>query len=252
MVDANTYGSADFIAMKPVRAHLICDDLPLPDNTQQLPRSMEVFLNPTVLNNFNTEAVWANIDVPGLSHQVHQYSHSKSDTFTFILYWDRILASQRAAQRANRSVLGSDAVASNPYIQSAKASSLYDPFQYKDFLRGLTVPQEPGYSPSRVTLVWPRFLHVTGIVKKVMFGFTRFSTSGQVMAFQAQVSMTEFRTVFRKRIGANSFFWDSLSNTPEIGGDSSNAEQSKDYEFSLAESEGVDYSFTYDEVYGSD
>jgi hypothetical protein len=235
----------DMFGMRPVRAFLICEDLPQVDDINKLPRSMEVFLNPRSIN-FNAEGVWADIDVPGLSHQVHQYSHSKSNIVSFTLVWDRILAERRLNHR-NR--LNLNTGLADSYLRSIHSQTLIDPYQYKDFLLGLTVPMVPGYAPSRVTFIWPKFLHMTGIVKPVNFKFTRFTASGAVMAFRADIRMTELRINFRQRVEAEKFFWDPTGGatqaTREIGNNKS------DFEFTLGESEGVDYSFTYEEVYGS-
>jgi len=251
MVDVNTTKQSQFIGTRPARAFIVCNDLPFPDDLNQIPRTMEVFFNPMSVN-INGEAVWTDISVPGLSHQVHQYSHSKSDRITFTLLWDRILASRRANNTGVRQNINSGLVSSDPYIQAVQSYPVFDPYKYKEFLRGLTVPQEPGYAPSTVTFIWPRFLHIVGIVKKVSFVFNRFARTGVAMGFRANVAMSEFRTVFRKRIGADQFFWDTLSNVSQAEADATkNVETSADYEFTLEEAEGVDFSFTEDEVYGS-
>jgi len=207
-----------FVGTSPVRAFIICEDLPFPSNVDQRESTMEVFLNPMSLD-LESSAVWSNIDVPGLSHQVHQYSHSKSNTIDFELGWDKILAEQRRAAINRRKAFGQTPITNDQKLRESQTQVSSEPHKYKDFLYGLTVPMAPGQPPSRVTLIWPKFLHTTGFVNDVKFGFTRFAANGSVMSFRARISMTELRTTFRQRADVNQFFWSPQQGTTQFESD---------------------------------
>lgn len=218
--------NSDFIGIGPVRAFLICEDLPpLKENSDALPNAMEVFLNPESVS-FNTGSSWASLSIPGLSHEVHQWSHSLSDQLSFELVWDRIEADQRVRYYHSgvRNILGVDPKVD--ILRTARVETLFEPHRYKEFLKGLTIPMSPGYPPSRVTLIWPRFLHITGFIRNVDFEFERFAANGRVMSFNADVSMTELRTTFRQRIDATQYFWKPQQGTTAAESDPfSNYEQ---------------------------
>ncbi len=185
-----------FVGNKPVRAFLINNEVE--NDETGLPRAMQFFINPDQLT-YKTAAEWARIAVPGLSHEVLQYSHAKSDEVSFDLEWSALEAKRRIASPT------ADTTESET-VRKFRRQSRDLAFLYRDFLRALTIPMERGRAPSRVTLVWPGFLHMTAAVTGVDFSFTQWSQFGEPMAFVAGVDMVELRTSFRRRRGPVRFF----------------------------------------------
>jgi hypothetical protein len=195
----SNYGLAT-VGIAPVRGMLICHDFEdrLSHNINTgLPRTMEFFFNPDSID-FTTEAEWARTDVPGLSHQVLQYSHTLSNEISFDLEWNAIEARRR---QRKPSQLRNQAVNYGLRNEAINYGLLY-----KDWLYALTLPLGPGLAPSRVTLVWPDVMQVRGVVESVSFNFTKFGQTGGVIAFSAAIDMVELRTVFLARRGIMKYF----------------------------------------------
>jgi hypothetical protein len=190
--------SLEHLGIPPIRGWLVNDDFE--DSVDSLPSSMEMFFNPDQLT-FNTGAEWARIAVPGLSHEVLQYSHTNSNELKFNLEWDLLELARR--QKAGDKKEDSEAWFINPAASSKppKAGLLY-----KEFLYALTLPIEAGRAPSRITIVWPGVVHVRCVVEDVKFTFTRFGKSGGVIAFGASLDLIELRRVFLSRKGVIDYF----------------------------------------------
>lgn len=170
-------------------------DVEDPNDPLALPASIEVFLNPTSLR-LRSAADWASINIPGLSHQVLQWSHSSAYRISFTLLWSYLEATRRVNSETVRAK--EDEADPIPKIAIAKLTTAY-----RRFLLALTSPLEPGAAPSRATLIWPGFLEITGVATSVNFQFTQFAEEGYPMAFRADIDMTELRTFFRNRAGTD-------------------------------------------------
>lgn len=191
----------DSIHSRPlVRGILVCDDVE--DDEYSLPRSMEFFMNPDKIN-FDLQAEWARIAVPGLSHEVLQYSHTKSNELSFELEWDSIEAQRRMkGEQLVREIEG----AQDDWSRKIRESSIHRGMYYKEFLYSLLQPVTRGRAPSRVTLIWPGVLHTRGVITNIKFVFTKFGQSGGVMSFRASVEMLELRRVFISRERITEYF----------------------------------------------
>lgn len=199
--------SGSFIGQPPRRGVMIAMDVePTKPTGDKIPRAMEFFLNPDQFD-IVLEAVWTKIAIPGLSHEVQQYSHTASTPIKFTLEWSFLEAIRR--MRANRSL---------PQEQNPLAGNSHDPFArgrelsqsraflYRDFLHSFTVPMEHGRAPSRCLLLWPNFLAIICVINKINFKFTRWSNRGMPMAWAADIEATEHRTVFKQRQGRSNYF----------------------------------------------
>lgn len=180
------------IARTPTRACLIAEDAPNPTTKDDLPRGMEVFINPAQVK-VNGVANWPRIAVPGLSHEVMQYSHTNSRELSFQLQWSALESLRRNGMHALRDSPG-------------RPGSVRVITQYRHFLYSFLQPLERGLAPSRARLVWPDFLHIVGVITKVNFTFTKFASSGAPMAFSADIDMVEHRVTFLQRNERTDFF----------------------------------------------
>jgi hypothetical protein len=187
----------------PTRAHLVNEDMDpeRQDSVEELPRSLAFFINPDSLQ-FGASSSWARLAVPGLSHEVLQWSHSQSSELSFQLWWSLLELDRRNQHRSPQSQL----------VEGDQGVRATDPLAYgqvyRDFLLALTIPLERGRAPSRVSVVWPGTLMMVGAVTSVKFGFTKFARNGTLMSFSADVQMVESRLSFRQRRGAFHLFED--------------------------------------------
>ena len=181
--DVSTSRARSFGAVikRPVRAILINEDAD--PNVEWPPRSTEVFLNPDSLT-LDGASEWARIAVPGLSHEVLQWSHTKSRELSFTLQWSAI----EALRRAGRAAMTNDMVASDPLLRG-----------YLFSLKAMLLPVDRGRAPSRVTIMWPKVVLMTGAITSCNVTVTRFGRDGGILAFDADVSMVELRTTFLSR-----------------------------------------------------
>lgn len=191
--------------MPPTRGTMIAIDV---DGSvpSRLPRAMEFFFNPREVS-ITANAVWAKIPIPGLSHEVMQYSHTESVPVTLTLEWSALetLRRRRAGQAAVD--VGEDPnlrPVANPFSDMNHHQD--KGFMYRDFLYSFSVPMSPGRAPSRCMVIWPNFISVIGVVAPVAFKFTQWAKGGWPMAFAASITLTEHRVVFRKREGRHRFF----------------------------------------------
>lgn len=210
--------SGSIVGARPNRAILVNRDLPI-EGRDALPRSLEFMLNPEQLH-YSLSAEWARIAVPGLSHEVLQYSHSASSEISFDLEW----SSQEAARRFLSQESGRHRGFARPRLsdeenRAIRQRSQFEYFRYHDFLAALTVPLDRGFAPSRVALIWPNFLRITAAVTKVEFTIQQWALDGSPMRFVASIDLVEMRTAFRKRLGRSQVFVDAgdgVEQRPEV------------------------------------
>jgi hypothetical protein len=187
----------------PVRGVFVAEDVQEREDTFDLPRSMEFFWNPVELR-VRGAASWARIAVPGLSHEVLQWSHNPSREINFTLEWDAVEAANRVG--GGKTVPARDPEARLTLSRSLRANTDAAAFVYRDFLYGLLVPVSAGRAPTRTTFVWPGTLQMLGVVTEMEVTFTMFGLLGEPTAFSAEVTMVELRTTFMSRAGATGFF----------------------------------------------
>ena len=180
------------VLREPTRACIIAEDAPRPKTKDDLPRTMEVFINPNRVK-VKGRANWPRIAVPGLSHEVMQYSHTNSRELNFTLQWSAI----ESLRRNKRSRLSDD---------PDRPGTINIVNQYRHFLYSFLQPMQPGFPPSRVRIVWPDFLHLVGVITDLDFTVTKFASSGSPMAFDCDVDFVELRTTFLQRNERTDFF----------------------------------------------
>lgn len=203
--------SFGLVGTRPNRAILVNRDLPLESVPGAIPRALEFMLNPDQLK-YHMAAEWARIAVPGLSHEVLQYSHSASTEVSFDIEW----SSQEAARRFRSQEQGRPQLPTEE-ARAIRAHSRNEYFRYHEFLGLLTVPIDRGFAPSRVALIWPNFMRMTAAVVDVDFTFQQWSVSGEPMRFVVALELVEARTSFRRRLGRTSVFQDLGDEDSIIG-----------------------------------
>lgn len=179
------------LGRKPVRVKLSAIDR---EDRDDLPRSIEVLCNPTQLT-YSTKAEWAAIDVPGLSHNVLQYSHTASSDFSLELWWSAIEVGNRLRQ-ARRAIVG-DVLPPDDIM-----------FKHRDFLQAFMYPIDRGQAPSRMQINWPGTLNIVAIVKEVKFTFSEFAHNGSPTLWTAMLDCTEIRRSFKSTSTKAKFFDD--------------------------------------------
>ena len=212
-------GRRDVYGKPPIRGVMIAIDAP-DDRSADLPRSMEMFFNPDQVG-LAAGAEWARIAVPGLSHEVLQYSHSMSDEMTFTLQWSALEAIRRlrnaqapGEQMRRASVRRLPVNNIDPFLKIRELTESL-PFVYRDFLKSFTVPVEAGRAPSRCMFIWPNMVSMIAVITDVDFSFTKISTQGLPMAWSCNLSFVELRRVFRQRSGRKRFF--TQISDPQLG-----------------------------------
>jgi hypothetical protein len=131
---------------------------------------VEALFNPPEL----TEKIgisWQKLTVLGMSHQVHQYQHTQSRSFSGVeFYLDRLLH-------------GPD-------------ESAPDIMEFRRFLLSFTVASAgqldelPG-APARCLIIWPGFLTVESSISSVEFRYRAFAIDGPVLRYTAAVKFDE-------------------------------------------------------------
>lgn len=176
----------------PNRMTMVFEDLP-----HDAPlRSMSAFLNPASLRQ-RTQAEWVAIGVPGLSHEVMQYSRTRSIELSFELYWNYEEACRRLLerQRDRKEVVPG----SGGRLLDFRPGLSVDWLTYRDFLLSALYAPERGKAPPRVTITWPNVLSLTGAFRSVELEYKEFYQTGIAKVFTAQVEFVEVRTAFRNR-----------------------------------------------------
>lgn len=134
---------------------------------------IEAQYNPTELEE-NLGAVYATQTVPGLSHQVLQFTHTENLTLTFDLNYDAL---------------------TNPSSFDAD-----DALNGRRFLHSLCYPRAGAATvrdgaPSRAVFIWPELYTLTAVLTKLKIKFTRFLVTGKPSAFVASCTLQEIRDV---------------------------------------------------------
>lgn len=122
------------------------------------------------------EAVYKDLEVQGLSHEIPQYDHTKSLALSFTLAFDAL---------TGRSIQLSGG------LKGAGTPDLA-----RRFLESLLVPTRSASSvasgaPPRALLVWPNLFSLTGILRKLVFHHKRFGTDMGSTWFTTDVTFTE-------------------------------------------------------------
>jgi hypothetical protein len=132
--------------------------------------TMRAQYNPEQLEE-TVSANWARQGVPGLSHNVLQFSNTANETFAFELFF-----------RANTE------------------AEMQEIHRWRRFLKSLVVPRGgantiAGGAPPRVLLVWPRMLSLTCILPTAKFTHEHFNKMMQSRIFRVAVQFEEIRDV---------------------------------------------------------
>lgn len=136
--------------------------------------TLELPLIPTQLDH-STSAKWTNQVIPGLSHEVLQFSNTANAGFTFDAYFDACDGFTSVDQL----------VAARDWLESTQYPS--------------DRPQDPG-GPSKYLFVWPGLCSVIVIVNNISFSLTRFQEiDGRLSQFTAKVAIQEARKKFLSR-----------------------------------------------------
>lgn len=134
---------------------------------------VEVLLNPTELRE-QVQVHYGRLQVPGLSHQVLQFTATGNTTLPVAFYLDKLFA--RAVS-----------IDEDPDI-----------LDFKRFLQALTVPVGPaddvaGGGPPRALFLWPGLASMTCVVTSLEFRYQQFDVFGQVLVYEAKVTFEEIR-----------------------------------------------------------
>lgn len=131
-------------------------------------RTVEMQFNPEQFQE-NVVANYTDQVVPGLSHEVAQFSHTSSEAFTFDLHYRALSVDEMNS------------------IHLARR-----------FLKSLCFPRGgsetiAGGAPPRVLLVWPRMLSLTCTMRSVQLTHVLFNRQSRSRQFSAAVTLKEVR-----------------------------------------------------------
>lgn len=117
-------------------------------------------------------AVYAKQVVPGLSHQILQFSHTENLAISFELSFDA--------------------------LTSPGGYDADDALNARRFIHALCLPRAGAATvrdgaPPRALLVWPHLYTLTTVLTKARFKFTRFFQSGKPSAFKVAMTIEEIR-----------------------------------------------------------
>lgn len=173
----------------PVRMHLV--------NLQTNER-MEAQFNPDQLT-LGLTANWAQINVPGMSHPILQYTNTSATSIQLTLYMDA-----GSTNRPSRLVPGDSArnQSRDPALDSlissvtntASADSLQNSIR---FLTALAYAPESDAilkgAPPRTLLVWPNYVTLTCVLQSLNLVAERFNVEGYPVNLRAEVQLLEIR-----------------------------------------------------------
>ncbi len=134
--------------------------------------TLQVLLNPTTFTEEVT-ALYARQPVLGLSHEVLQYTRTKTLEIPLQLYVSHYeMARQGVTDRS--------------------------PLDYRNFFLGLVYPIEGGRAPSVVTFVWPSTTIIRGVITSLKFNYQKFSQrTGQPLIYTIDLKLVEHRASLR-------------------------------------------------------
>jgi hypothetical protein len=132
--------------------------------------TLEMQFNPAELEEV-LEPVWAKLEVPGLSHERLQYSHTRNHTMSFELIFDAMIGGPTTTD------------------QNMDA---------RKFLLSLCYAKKGAQNvndgqATRVLFVWPTFVSLTAKIGTIKISHTRFNLNGTPTFFKARVSIEEIR-----------------------------------------------------------
>ena len=119
---------------------------------------------------------YSRLQVPGLSHEILQFSSTGNVTLPVELYLDKYFA------------------------RAVSAEEDPDTLAFKRFLQALTVPaggasDVASGGPPRALLVWPGLVSLTCVVTGLEFRYEQFGARGEVLVYRAQITFEEIRDV---------------------------------------------------------
>jgi hypothetical protein len=158
--------SLSVAAVPPVRG-LVCN--------LRTGEAMSFLLNPTELRE-QVQVNYSRLQVPGLSHEILQFSSTGNVTLPVELYLNKYFA------------------------RAVSAEDDPDILAFKRFLQALTVPaggasDVASGGPPRALLVWPGLVSLTCVVTSLEFRYEQFGARGEVLVYRAQVNFEEIRDV---------------------------------------------------------
>lgn len=122
-------------------------------------------------------AVYKDQTIPGMSHMVKQFSHTKNLSLSFELHW-HVHAPLEASDHFPR-------------------LSIEERRRVEGFFLSLTVPRGGDAllrnRPPSVLVVWPQCLTFQGVVTECPLKYTRFNREGAPVQLSATVTMEELR-----------------------------------------------------------
>lgn len=138
-------------------------------------KSFKIQFNPTEFEEA-TGANYARLTVPGLSHQVMQFTHTENRKFTMQMFFED--ANFQAASHGG-----------NPIPKVRR------------LIRELLHPRragavETGGAP-RVMMVWPGFITIQAVLTKAVFSYNRFNRMGEPCTMIVDVELEEIRDTTR-------------------------------------------------------
>lgn len=119
-------------------------------------------------------ANYAKLSVPGLSHQVLQYSYTENVTYSLELFNNAIGGGPDGWQR----------------IMDAR-TFLYAAVHPQADVSGIRKAGAP-----RILFTWPEMISLTCVITKLAFSYTQFDYMGRPMAYTAKVDLEEVRDSF--------------------------------------------------------
>lgn len=118
-------------------------------------------------------ATWAKLAVPGLSHQVKQFSNTIDVTYDFELFYR---------------------------VSDGGPDELKRVLQARLFLYAACHPRASattinGAGPPRLLFVWPELISLSCVITALSFKYTMFNRNGNPIAYTAKVTLEEIRDV---------------------------------------------------------
>lgn len=132
--------------------------------------TLEAMFNPSNLEEQLTTE-WSKLTIPGMSHQVLQYSHTTNEAFTLELFW-------RATSR--------DELERIARARRWLKSLMYPPSGAEDVAGG---------APPRVLVVWPGMLSMQCVLGQLRFRHEMFNKFARSRVYTASAQCMEIRDV---------------------------------------------------------
>ncbi len=163
--------------------------------------------NPTQLE-MAIAAVYNKVVIPGMSHELLQFSHTSNLSLKFDLYF-RVTSPNRGIKTEAEQQLGNPQFSTSTVTQDVANTAIFYPgsterFTLEDrrqaeaFLLAHVTPRsgDKGIkltAPSGILVVWPNYLSFEAVITALSFKATRFNSSGHPVEVTASVQMEELR-----------------------------------------------------------